>query len=60
MGNGHREFESGKGLHVLEAAPESDPLRGVFCFGLAKVDGSCEHQDTCWKRKPTNKGTTNR
>ena len=25
-----------------------------------KVGRSCEHQDTSWKRKPTNKGTTNR
>ena len=60
MGDGHREFESGKGLQVSEAVLESDPLRVVFHFGLARVGESCEHQDTCWKRKPTNKGTANR
>ena len=36
MGDGHREFESGKRLQVSETAMESDPLRGVFRFGLAK------------------------
>ena len=36
MGDGHGEFESGKGLQVLEAAPESSPFRDVFCFGLTR------------------------
>ena len=36
MGDGHGEFESGKGLQVLEAAPESSPFRDVFCFGMTR------------------------
>ena len=59
MGDGHGEYESGKGLQVSEAALGSDPLKGVFHFGLSRVGGNSEHQDTCWKKKPTNKGTTN-
>ena len=48
-------------LNIIEYTPA---VLNHFAFPLQMIiktlRGSCEHQDTCWKRKPTNKGTTNR